>query len=258
MRSPLLIKGENMRVLCIGWGVQSFCLAAMSALGEIDKLDFIVHSDTTHEKTATYDFIAKYLPWLESHGIFVANVGNDENLLVNSHNFVTIPVFVRSEEGNLGRYKRQCTAEWKIWPIRRFLYEEHVTEPVELWFGISTDEFERAKDSDVNYITHRYPLLELDMAREDCEDWLVAHHLDVPPKSACVFCPYTYLDDWRTLKTDYPEDFARAVEVDNSLRAQGKPYYLTRHLIPLSELDDFSYTPKYALDAECDSGHCFL
>ena len=41
---------ENpLKILSLGWGVQSWTLAAMAALGEIPKPDFAVHSDTTHE-----------------------------------------------------------------------------------------------------------------------------------------------------------------------------------------------------------------
>jgi hypothetical protein len=38
-----------MRVLSLGWGVQSFTLAAMSALGDLPLLDYAVHADTGYE-----------------------------------------------------------------------------------------------------------------------------------------------------------------------------------------------------------------
>lgn len=39
-----------MRIISLGWGVQSFTLAAMAALDEIEPVDFAVHADTTEEK----------------------------------------------------------------------------------------------------------------------------------------------------------------------------------------------------------------
>jgi len=57
---------ENpLKILSLGWGVQSWALAAMAALGEIPKPDFAVHADTTHEMEGTYAHAAKWTPWLE-------------------------------------------------------------------------------------------------------------------------------------------------------------------------------------------------
>jgi hypothetical protein len=61
----------ELRVLSLGWGVQSFTLAAMSALGELPKLDVLIHADTSWERQATYEFAAKWQPWLESKGMLV-------------------------------------------------------------------------------------------------------------------------------------------------------------------------------------------
>jgi hypothetical protein len=40
---------NSLKVLSLGWGIQSFTLAAMVALGELDPLSFAIHADTTHE-----------------------------------------------------------------------------------------------------------------------------------------------------------------------------------------------------------------
>lgn len=254
--------------LSLGWGVQSFTLAAMSVLGELPnfpKLDCAVYSDTLHEKSATYAFMEKYTPWLEERGLYVANVNcKDErpDNYINKYGFVSIPAHATADEtGGKWVMKRHCTSEWKIAPTRRFLNEERVVEQVELWMGISIDEWERAKDSNVDYIVNRYPLLELDMSREDCVEWLRAHDLDVPPRSACYFCPYTHLEDWKDLAKNHPQDFQRAVAIDEKLRDARPPgkVYLNRFHIPLVDIPDFNYTPKYAQDndKECDSGFCF-
>lgn len=66
-----------MIALSLGWGVQSFALAAMSALGELPKVDVAIHADTTHEREATYAFAAQWTPWLEARGVHVATVIND-------------------------------------------------------------------------------------------------------------------------------------------------------------------------------------
>lgn len=250
-----------LKVLSLGWGVQSFTLAAMSVLGEIEKVDFAIYSDTLHEKQATYDFIAEWTQWLEDRGLFIANCDErkDETNRYMKNGFVQIPAFAKNEADQKWVMRRQCTSAWKIEPAHRFLQQERVTDQVELWMGISFDEWERAKDSKVQYITHRYPLIEREISREDCVEWLRAHDLPVPPRSACHFCPYTYIDDWKDMAKNYPEDFKKAIEVDETIRHahEGSTAYLNRWHIPLVDIEAFEYKPKYAIDSECDSGFCF-
>jgi len=44
-----------MRIISLGWGVQSFALAAMVAKGVLPKVDAAVHADTVHERRETYE-----------------------------------------------------------------------------------------------------------------------------------------------------------------------------------------------------------
>ena len=54
---------DKYTVLSLGWGVQSFTLAAMAALGEIVKPDVCIHADTTHEFSGTYKFAKEWTPF---------------------------------------------------------------------------------------------------------------------------------------------------------------------------------------------------
>ena len=57
------------------------------------------------------------------------------------------------------------------------------------------------------------------MTRQDCIDWMRRHHPDAPVgKSACYFCPYHSLEQWRER---YPELYRRALELDGILRGRG-------------------------------------
>ena len=49
-----------MRIISLGWGVQSFTLAAMAALGETEKVGAAIHADTTHEASGTYEFARQW------------------------------------------------------------------------------------------------------------------------------------------------------------------------------------------------------
>lgn len=45
---------KPLRVLSLGWGVQSWTIAAMMAEGELPMADFAVFADTKHEAAGTY------------------------------------------------------------------------------------------------------------------------------------------------------------------------------------------------------------
>lgn len=171
-------------------------------------------------------------------------------------------------DGKAGVIRRQCTGAWKIRPIRRYLQTHRNGQLVELWLGISTDEFQRAKDSEVGYITHKYPLLEMGMSRADCLKWLEAHSLPSPGKSSCVFCPFLNKRAWQEMKREGGSDWQHAVEADNAIRNVRPPGQLFVHpnRLPLERAvtipEDSGYSQLDMLasddaDAECDSGFCF-
>lgn len=231
-----------MIAISLGWGVQSFTMAAMSALGELPPVDVAIHADTTHERTDTYTFARKYTSWLVARGMNLVTV-TDPSAPYNNGGFGPtnqpfIPVITESKHG-VGRLRRQCTGRWKIDPIRRWLQANRNKKTVELWIGISTDEALRMRPSDVKYITHHWPLIEKRMSRNDCVVWLKSHDLEIPPKSACVFCPFHDARAWQELKRRGGEDWQRAIDVDNAIRKVRPPFDLFIHptCIPLEQVD---------------------
>lgn len=243
-----------MKILSLGWGTQSFTLAAMSALGEIDPVDFAINADTTHERTATYEFAKRWTPWLEERGLKVVTVQPKQarvlDLSTTNVMSIPIPAFTLSGNGN-GQVQRQCTGDWKIAPMRRYIQSVRAGQPVEQWIGFSLDEFQRMKTSNVKYITNRWPLIERRMTRFDCQKWLERHELEIPPRSACVFCPFHSRAEWRDIRDNAPEDWAKAVEVDNAIRKARPPYdlFVNVQRKPLAECD---------LDNQVDHGQLEL
>ena len=230
------------RVISLGWGVQSFTLAAMSALGELDPVDAAIHADTTHEASGTYAFAREWMLWMEELGVSVVTVksGNPVIDIIRTGGMIYIPAFTRSLRKRDGMLRRQCTNRWKIQPIRRWLQANRAGKPVEMWMGITTDEASRMRDSDVKYIRNIYPLIDKGMSRHDCVKWLQAHILPVPPKSACVFCPFHDTRAWRDLKKMSGNgDWKKAIEVDEQIRKVRPPYELFLHpsRIPLEDVD---------------------
>ena len=247
-----------MKILSLGWGVQSFTLAAMSALGELEPLDAAIHADTTHDSVLTYKFAAKWTPWLEDRGVNVITVkADDTDYIDRKYNHTQIPAFNNS--GGMG--KRQCTTRWKIVPVRRMIRQLSGGKPVEQWIGISLDEIQRANRSGVQYVTNRFPLVEKRITRSACVEWLEKNGLEVPPKSACVFCPYHGLNNWRQTKA-VDEDWQEAVRVDEEIRHvsnNGMTNYLCSARVPLTDLDLSTPEERGQINwiDEC-SGTCWL
>jgi hypothetical protein len=244
-----------MKIISLGWGVQSFTLAAMVALGELEPVDVAIHADTTHERSATYDFAQRWTPWLEERGVRVVTVVNNATKL-GENKVVDIPAFTVSDKGN-GQTRRQCTGGWKIAHMRRWIQANRDGQTVEQWLGISLDEVQRMKPSNVKYITHRWPLIEKRMSRHDCTLWLKRNGLEIPSRSACVFCPFHSVSEWRDIRDNAPEDWQKAVEVDKRIRGVRPPYELFVNVqrVPLDETNLDNLTDKGQLslwENECE------
>ena len=228
----------TIRVLSLGWGVQSFTIAAMVALGEIEPVDFAVHSDTGYETVDTYQFAERWTNWLEERGVKVVVVKPISNNIVENGDRVYIPVYTESESGR-GMLRRQCTDEWKIRPVRRCLQTHRNGRRVELLQGISVDEAKRARDSNAKYITNNYPLLDIDMTRQDCIDWLDNQGIEIPNRSSCYMCPFHSKKDWLSLSET--SDWENIIRVDNEIRyarpgTNGYRLYLHGSLLPIAEV----------------------
>lgn len=269
----------RIRFLSLGWGLQSWTLAAMAALGELPPVDCAIHADTLWERQETYDFARQWTPWLEERGVRVVTVRGKEDDMEARYSDTHLPTYTLDKQGRKGQSKRQCTKNWKIKPMRQFITREirrrkipKVKGVAESWLGISRDEWHRAKDSDAQFLTHRFPLLEMNFTRADCAAWLLRHNLPVPVKSSCVFCPYHDKRQWQELRRLGGSDWETAVKVDAGLRNLKTDYdlFVHRNLLPLPQAviltgeigvsggEPFDPWSSDDADAECDSGYCFL
>jgi len=282
---------EPLRIISLGWGVQSFAMAAMSALGELPPVDAAIHADTTHERHETYEFAKRWTPWLEERGVRVITVrdASAARKIFERNNQAYMPAFTvklkpahrhenkvilwRLQRDKCGQLRRSCTQRWKIAPQRRaistLLKEAGIAKGawvVDQLFGITKDEWTRMKDSDVRYVTNRYPFMEEfdpPMTRADAGRWLQDRGLEIPVKSACVFCPYHNLEAWREIKNSGNGDWEKAIEADQAIRDKRPGYkcYVHPARVPLEEVDlrNAQDHGQLALwDEEECSGMCFL
>ena len=267
---------EPTRVLSLGAGVQSSCLALMAERGEygIPKPDFAIFADTGWEPQEVYD----HLEWLKeqlSYEVIVVNNGNlQENILKgvmpDGSKFLGIPAFLTNPDGTSGILHRQCTTHYKTKPIHGYLREYLDIQPrrrapkevqVEMWLGISTDEAIRQKPDREEWVTKRYPLLDHGINRAQLQMWFKKHYPDRDlPSSSCIGCPYHGDSVWKQLKEKDPKSFQEAIFVDQALRnvpatkgAVKGDAYLHRSRIPLIDVD-FSEAETYddLMQEECE------
>ncbi len=241
-------------VLSLGAGVQSTTLALMAAAGEIGPMpDCAIFADTGWEPRQVYD----HLDWLESVLPFpVYRVRRDgETLGEHAISIATKPItrtasppwFTKDPDGML---PQQCSKEYKVRVIGKKVRDLIGLKPkqrgpsaivVEQWLGISRDEAHRMKPAEQKFVQHRYPLVEAMLTRQDCLRWMERNGHPRPPKSACIFCPWTDIGRWRQIKASAPEDWARAVAFDAAIRPgyfgmQGEAF-VHRDRMPLDQVD---------------------
>lgn len=245
-----------MKVLSFGCGVQTVALAAMACLDAIERPDFAVFADTQWEKKSTLEYLGWFVPWAAERGlrIITTSKGNIRADALNAtRRFASMPLWTETgflvhkgkEKGGL---KRQCTNEYKIDPVNKVIRfaaglkprQRWKGAPVDLWLGISLDEFAaRGNQSRDKWVKLVYPLVDLRMTRGDCVEWMKAHDVPVPPKSACIGCPFTDNPSWLRLKLESPEEFEAACNFDDAIRrsrvADRNPVYLHPSLKPLRD-----------------------
>jgi len=267
-----------MRILSLGAGVQSTTLALMAAHGEIGPMpDCAIFADTQWEPQAVYDHLA----WLRSPNVLpfpvhIVSAGSLRQAIVEKATgvqgrFAAVPFFTGptadNPRGGIGR--RQCTREYKIDPIARKCRELLGYRPrqrippaaVEIWVGISLDEIQRMKPARNTWQVNRHPLIEKQMTRQDCLQWLSRADYPQPPKSSCIGCPFHHNEQWRQMRDTRPEEWAEAVEVDRLIRAKGtlrgmnSEQFMHSDRVPLDQANIDRLQPGDLFNMECE-GMC--
>ena len=238
-----------MRALSLGAGVQSTALLLLGAEELIPKPDFAVFADTGWEPRYVYEHLERLrlevaepagIPIITVHSTSGTRRGIKADVISENTRFFRIPAFMRftpdAENYTPGArpmlLKRSCTQTYKLEPIHREyrrrlgakVSESGRVSPapegahIHQQIGISTDEFQRARDNRVSWITNEYPLLDLNMSRDDCDDYLRSRGWTAVQKSACIGCPFHSNATWRDMRDNDPESWADAIAVDREIR----------------------------------------
>lgn len=280
-RAQVIPPNKRLHILAMGAGVQTTTILMMALNGNYRKPDAIIFADLGWEAPATYrnlTFLKHHariagIPFHTIHGKDIRQDALASNLYLEDRwesRWASMPLYSLKPDGHKGMLRRQCTLEYKIRPIDKFIRQRYLglkknakcpTDAVYLWLGISTDESRRSRIAVESWKIHTYPLLELEMSRAHCQTWLDDHGIHHPAKSACVGCPYRPDVEWKWLKQKQPDAFAEACAFDEAIRQPRlleSELFLHKSRQPLAEVD-FSNTPNEDSDparrTEC-LGYC--
>ena len=247
--------------LSLGAGVQSSVMLMLAIKGEIERPDHVIFADTGWEPKHTYDHVA----WCERQCIkagipfHIVSNGNIRKDAIHARaadfgpyegRWASMPLFVDSGKKVIGRIRRQCTAEYKLQPLRKkqrelLNYKPKMRIPAgsaEVMIGISIDESRRASQSTEKWVDNIYPLIDpMKMSRGDCQKWWEENYPHIKlKKSACVGCPNRSDREWLEMQKNQPEEFKDSCEFDEAMRDQvplNGLSYLHRGLKPLRQTD---------------------
>lgn len=226
----------DLRVISLGAGVQSSCMALMSSRGELPPVDFALFADTQWESKETY----RWLDEMESLLTFPVHRVTHGNIR-SKRGAGRMPWYI-SNDGQRGILSRACTSRFKLDPMAKFLKSQIDWKngaKVEKWIGITTDEAHRMKDSREKWEVLHYPLIEKRMRRGDCIEWMRSNGLPDPPKSACIGCPFKRDTLWLHLKRNFPDEFEDAVafEQEYGPKVAKNPAFLHDSITPLGDVE---------------------
>jgi hypothetical protein len=179
-----------------------------------------------------------------------------------------IPLPMRYGSG--GFLWRNCTSDYKIYCISKYIKLRFETRRFITGLGISTEEIHRAKTTEWYFDKKRwvwekreYPLIDLGLNRSDCVKIIGDAGLPVPPKSSCYFCPYHNPVDWIELKESKPDLFNKAIEIEQFINRkrvsvfQKDKIWMHERLMPLDQAVNIQGHFFDKLEV-CESGYCMV
>ena len=231
-----------------GGGTQSVAIAALIIQGKLPKPDLAIIADTGKERSSTWRYMEETVaPKLAAVGVTIHRAYASEHSyyhegVYNRKGTLLIPAFT-DESGKKGKMSGYCNKWWKQDVVNNWLRRERGIrkEDVRSWIGFSADEWPRVArmKQGEEYKAGRihFPLFDMNLRRQDSIALVEAMGWPTPPRSACWMCPNQTDAEWRDLKDNHPEEFAKAVETDREMRERDPNYWLHDSCQPLGTVD---------------------
>lgn len=239
------------QVLSYGGGVQSVAMVVLVARGELERPDAIIFADTGREVHTTIQYARQYIIPL------LASLGMDFHIA--DHSLSTVDLYGKNGDlllpayTNSGKLPSFCSGEWKREVVRRYCRRVLQFDKFLFWIGFSLDEKRRATPDP----SRRYPLLELNLTRSDCEKIITDFGLPIPNKSRCFMCPHQSPAEWAEVRMS--DQWQDALAVDEEVAAFDDVLFLHPARKRLKDLtdDDFTTDDKTPY-RQCGLGLCYL
>jgi hypothetical protein len=256
-------------VFSSGGGTQSACITALIVQAKLPKPDLAVIVDTERERPGVWEYHDRVIvPALASVGIAIHRIscrdfGYNGDRLFNGKGTLLIPAFSNLGPDGTGKLSNYCTTHWKIDSVKNWLRRKHGIRhgQARKWIGFSLDEASRytrmALGKEAMRGLIRWPLIhDVPLRRRQAIKVVEDFGWPTPPRSACWMCPNQSDHEWRDLKENYPEEFAKAVELEREVRQRDPNAFLHYSCVPIDQVD-FTEDDDLFSGRRCASAECF-
>lgn len=270
----IFTKQNKAQVWSCGGGTQSCAIAALIVQGKLPKPDVSVIADTGYETRATWEYMdAVLVPELAKVNVTLHRVKaiewNSKRATLwyeykddDRESDLEIPAY-STRSGTRGKLSNFCTGRWKVETVDGWLSKVHgITRSKAVkWIGFSRDEQTRIvrmqRTDEYKSGLIRFPLLhDYPTTRREAIALVEFMGWPTPPRSACYMCPNKSDTEWRLLRDERPDEFAKAVALEKEIHLRDPDAWLHKSCKPLSQVD-FSQ-PDDLFSRPCNSGQCFV
>jgi hypothetical protein len=237
---------KDVQVWSCGGGTQSGAIAALIGMGKLPTPDLCFMTDTGREKSGTWPFVDGFIrPHLERVGLEL-NIVKAESFgsiaLFSAGGDVLLPGFT-SQNGLGGKLSGYCSGRWKVDIGERYLRSLGIVTATN-WIGISLDEMRRVRAQHRPWLKLWYPLIFGERkTRQQCIELIRSFGWKEPiPHSACKMCPNMRDDEWLDMQTNWPNDFAEAVQIEKDIQLRDPHFWMHPSCVSIDTVD-FSAPP---------------
>lgn len=239
------MKGKiHMKILSCGAGMQSTALALMSCenVREPNKYplvpvyDAVIFCDLGEEPQWVYEqvaFIEKACKTAQiPFYVLKTALYEDYMKLFGEKRVVSIPFWSTDENGKKGKMQRNCTMEYKINVIQKFVrynllgYKKYQgmrpedDKAHEMHIGFSLEEKRRCGENPHKMFVNKFPLVEMGLERKDNYAYIKDVWGLETKASACTFCPFHRNYFFKQLKETDAARYEKLVQFDNRLETE--------------------------------------
>jgi hypothetical protein len=257
---------DRVQLWSCGGGRQSVLMLGLIKLGELPRPDHVVMVDTNRERQSTWDYVHQVIePECRGLGLPFTIIDRSKYATVDlwsgeDKDTLLIPAFTTKSGGDIGKLPEFCAIQWKQRPVMRWAAEQEgwKLRGVDCWLGITTEEKGRRRKPSTQWWHQKYPLLDVcpshvSRVYEICDQF----GWPEPPRSCCWMCPNMGNAEWRDMRDHYPEDFAKAVQLEREIQTKDPHAWLHRKAIPLDMVDLGEPEPAGLFKGGCSSGMCY-